>query len=163
MRRASYKAGVQWIADNDNAGDPERLDAEDIAGYISTLLLADLFGVMPSRVAGDVVKIREKADASEKQLAQDCRCEYHRRLGQGDQTTMTRDDQKELLQDLAGSIVAEMCAKIDAGKVPEEWDGIELRQWFIDQARVGASDYLQRKENRRRAKEYRAVVYNNGL
>lgn len=56
MRHASYRRGVEWIALNDEAGSS---DAEDVAGYISTLLLADLFGVEPERVARDVVRYRE--------------------------------------------------------------------------------------------------------
>ena len=41
MRRASYRAGVYWIAMNDEPGEGSQ---EVVAGFISTLLLADLFG-----------------------------------------------------------------------------------------------------------------------
>ncbi len=51
MKRASYRVGVQWIADNDEALDR---DAESIAGYISTILLAPA-----ERVARDVLRKRE--------------------------------------------------------------------------------------------------------
>ena len=57
MRRASYRDGVFWIAWND---EPTDRDADAIAGYISTLLLADLFGVDPYRVANDVLRLRQK-------------------------------------------------------------------------------------------------------
>jgi hypothetical protein len=40
-KRASYRFGVRWIAEND---EPESVDVEEVAGYVSTLLLADLFG-----------------------------------------------------------------------------------------------------------------------
>ena len=56
-RRASYRFGVQWIADNDEPGD---LDPEDVAYYVTTLLLADLFGKEPEAVAADIVRRREK-------------------------------------------------------------------------------------------------------
>lgn len=47
-KRASYKFGVEWIAWND---EPEETDHEIISGYISTLLLADLFTKEPMVVA----------------------------------------------------------------------------------------------------------------
>lgn len=59
MKRPSYRHAVQWIGDND---EPEDTDTESIAGYISTLLAADLFDVDPSRVANDVRKYRFKRD-----------------------------------------------------------------------------------------------------
>lgn len=56
MKHASYRFGVEWIAQNDAPGDGD--DAEALAGYISVLLLADLFGVEPAKVASDVLKRR---------------------------------------------------------------------------------------------------------
>ena len=57
MRRASYRYGVKWIADND---DPMITDEWEVALLISTALLADLFGVHPDKVARDVVRERKK-------------------------------------------------------------------------------------------------------
>lgn len=54
----SYRFGVEWIALNDNAGNGD--SAEDVAGYISTALLADLFGVDTSKVAADIMRVRER-------------------------------------------------------------------------------------------------------
>lgn len=59
MKRASYREGVTWIALND---EPLDMDPDSIAGYISTILLADLFGVEAARVAKDVLR-RRKAPA----------------------------------------------------------------------------------------------------
>lgn len=56
-KRASYRFGVAWIAEND---EPETLDADEIGGFISTLLLADLFGKEPGDVAADIVRYRNK-------------------------------------------------------------------------------------------------------
>lgn len=53
--RASYRQGVEWIALND---EPNDLDPENIAGYISTLLLADLFHKDPLDVARAIVRKR---------------------------------------------------------------------------------------------------------
>lgn len=55
--RASYRKGVEWIAGND---EPEDLDPESVAGYISTTLLADLFGKDPLDVGRAVVRKRKQ-------------------------------------------------------------------------------------------------------
>jgi hypothetical protein len=56
-KRASYRDGVEWIAFND---EPGSRDAEEVAGYVSTCLLADLFGKDRATVAKDIVRAREK-------------------------------------------------------------------------------------------------------
>lgn len=61
MKRASYKAGVEWIALNDETA---CMDVNEIDGFVSTLLLADLFDVEPSKVAADILKYRQKAQAA---------------------------------------------------------------------------------------------------
>jgi hypothetical protein len=53
--RASYRAGVRWIAEND---EPLDMDVESIKGFISTLLLADLFHKDPMSVALAVLNER---------------------------------------------------------------------------------------------------------
>lgn len=50
-----YRFGVAWIAANDETAD---LDVESVAGFVSTLLLADLFNKEPAKVARDIIKIR---------------------------------------------------------------------------------------------------------
>lgn len=50
-----YKFGVAWIADND---EPTSRDAEEIGGFISTLLLADLFEKPADTVAADILAHR---------------------------------------------------------------------------------------------------------
>jgi hypothetical protein len=70
-KRPSYFEAVNWIALNDNAGDGEGV--REIQGYLSTALVADLFGADPWKVAVDVERARfrfgliswepEKADA----------------------------------------------------------------------------------------------------
>lgn len=57
---ANYDQGVSWIAWNDDPGAREALQVNSVAGYISTLLLADLFGVKPETVARAVVKYRKE-------------------------------------------------------------------------------------------------------
>ena len=60
MKRASYRAGIAWIANNDSPGDDST--AEEIAGFISSLLLADLFDVEPEKVGWDVFRYRKDHD-----------------------------------------------------------------------------------------------------
>ncbi len=57
MQRASYRDGIAWIALND---DPEDRNPDQIALMISVLLLADLFGIEPEKVAADVIAFRNK-------------------------------------------------------------------------------------------------------
>jgi hypothetical protein len=54
-KRASYRFGIAWIALNDETGET---DVEQVKGFISVLLLADLFDVPPEKVAADVLKFR---------------------------------------------------------------------------------------------------------
>lgn len=48
----NYWRGVAWIADNDNSHDDET--PQEMSGYISILLLADLAGINNLNVAEDV-------------------------------------------------------------------------------------------------------------
>lgn len=57
MKRASYRYGVAWLALND---EPLETDPKHIAGFVTTIMLADLFDVEPSKVAADVLKYRAK-------------------------------------------------------------------------------------------------------
>ncbi len=55
MKRPGYKEAVQWIADHDNGANH---DHEEIAGYITSALVADIFGVPQEKVGRDVYKKR---------------------------------------------------------------------------------------------------------
>lgn len=57
-KKPSYRFAVAWIAANDEAGSSDATDREIVAGYVSTLLVADLFGCDPALVAADVVSRR---------------------------------------------------------------------------------------------------------
>jgi hypothetical protein len=65
MKRASYSEAVAWISWNDDTASGS--DEEVIATYLSTLLIADLFGVEAARVAKDVAKHRVKWVVSEEE------------------------------------------------------------------------------------------------
>jgi hypothetical protein len=57
MDRATYVAGVLWIADNDDAA---VFDVRTVAGFMTVAMLADLAGVSSQKVAKDVVAARKR-------------------------------------------------------------------------------------------------------
>lgn len=72
-KRASYRAGIAWIALNDDPGSIEAFQLDTLSGLISVCLLADLFGVDSERVARDVIKYRERVREA-KGEAKPCHC-----------------------------------------------------------------------------------------
>lgn len=50
-----YTYAIAWIAEND---EPLTTDPEEISSFISVLLIADLFGKEPAKVARDVANYR---------------------------------------------------------------------------------------------------------
>lgn len=59
MKRASFREACWWIALNDDPADPGAENVETVAGYISTSLVADLFGVEREKVARAVIRRRK--------------------------------------------------------------------------------------------------------
>lgn len=60
LKRASYREAVYWIAGNDNAGNGD--NETQVSEYITTSLIADLFGTTVERVARDIMRCRDKGD-----------------------------------------------------------------------------------------------------
>jgi hypothetical protein len=58
-KRPSYGDAVRWIASNDAPGDA--VSTEELGGYLSVLLVADLFGADSLQVAIDVERTRAGA------------------------------------------------------------------------------------------------------
>jgi hypothetical protein len=56
-KNASYRDGIEWIAFNDEPGSD---DVEEISDFISTCLLADLFGKPRTETAADILRYRKK-------------------------------------------------------------------------------------------------------
>ena len=74
MRRASYRQGVAFIAQND---EPTIMSEEDMCAYASVHLLSELFDISTERVARDVVAFRlkeKKAEAKAKGRDVACDC-----------------------------------------------------------------------------------------
>jgi len=55
---AQYKEAVAWIAMNDNPAPDE--DVPTTAGYLTVVLVADIWHKTPEDVAADVVRVRRK-------------------------------------------------------------------------------------------------------
>ena len=58
MKRPTYRAAVAWIALNDAPADQEPASA--LVGYLTVLLVADLFGRPEFLVADDVLRYRAR-------------------------------------------------------------------------------------------------------
>lgn len=69
---------------------------------------------------------------------------------------MTREEQRQYILDCCAAQQRYLLERLD--KVPENWDGIELRNWFADAAISGYRYEMPRK----RAKEYKndVIVHN---
>jgi hypothetical protein len=73
---------------------------------------------------------------------------------------MKPEEQAEFVNELCKTIAHKIIAEIDKGKIPEYWDGIELRQLIADEA-----NYMTRylNDNKKRLREYRNTVLVNDL
>lgn len=60
VKRASYKAAIAWVAENDSAADADSLDPVVVSELITAQLVADLFGVPAAKVGRDIVRYRER-------------------------------------------------------------------------------------------------------
>ena len=68
---------------------------------------------------------------------------------------MTKKDQVRFIKHHAAAYVAELVSKVEAGKVPENWDGHELRVWFADKVNQDANSSVLRTEPRgKRNRDY---------
>lgn len=53
---------------------------------------------------------------------------------------ITRQDQKRIITELCDYMKTYLLARAD--RIPEEWDGLELREWFSQQAHYEAAGRL---------------------
>jgi hypothetical protein len=60
MKHASYRHAIAWIASNDSGGEDDALTPATVGYYVTSLLVADIFGVEPERVGADIVSYRKK-------------------------------------------------------------------------------------------------------
>ena len=68
---------------------------------------------------------------------------------------MTKTDQKRIVRELTTYIRYEVQAQIQAGKIPKEWDGNELRSLVAHKCGSSAASTKIHQERRsRRAKDF---------
>ena len=67
---------------------------------------------------------------------------------------MTLDEKKQFVTNLCDSVRDDVLGKIQ--HMPDEWDGIELREYLATAMERGASNHLRRKDNRKRLRNYRS-------
>jgi hypothetical protein len=75
---------------------------------------------------------------------------------------MDPQDQKRIVRELTSSIADSIIRLIDAGRIPAEWDGYELREMVFDRASASRCHIMQHGGNAR-ARNYRNAVLTNYL
>lgn len=66
---------------------------------------------------------------------------------------MEQFEQRQIANEILDGLRNSVREALDNGKVPEEWDGIEIRQWIADLAQEKYAYNMDRK----RARAYRNV------
>lgn len=75
---------------------------------------------------------------------------------------MTKDEKILFIAKLTGSICNELTAKVRDGRIPENWDGHELRELLAEKFAAETSDELKNKRSPR-YKAYRNSVLTRNL
>ena len=77
---------------------------------------------------------------------------------------MTQDEQRVFINELSRRIAAELCAAVDKGTIPPEWDGHELRLLLASRHGQSADMSLLRRYPRSaRARHYRNIIATTNL
>lgn len=75
---------------------------------------------------------------------------------------MDKNYKKELISNFLDSIKSDIIKKIDTGDIPENWDGIELKELVKDIA-INEVYYFNNRKKDTRYKEYRKIAINKNL
>lgn len=73
---------------------------------------------------------------------------------------MTKSEQKKFIKSMLKAISVELCDHVTAGKIPENWDGWELRLLIRD---AGLAQAMVREPRSKRERDYKNTVLVNGL
>lgn len=77
---------------------------------------------------------------------------------------MNREQQEMLVRDISLNIADEIVTQIMAGKIPDTWDGHELRALLAERhASSAAMSLVVREPRRKRSRDYRNTVITNNL
>lgn len=74
---------------------------------------------------------------------------------------MRKIDQMRFVNDLTQSLKDTIREKIGNGLIPENWDGIELREYLAELADRSRATYMKSKRERRRRDYDNTVLVNN--
>jgi len=75
---------------------------------------------------------------------------------------MTKEDQITFTENFLDSIKKDITEKINAGKVPEDWDGFELRELVKDIMDYEAT-FFNGIKRQKRYQDYERIRINNSL
>lgn len=75
---------------------------------------------------------------------------------------MNQEAKIAFIQNLTSSIAVELIKKVQDGRIPENWDGHELRELLADKFTAERSEPLSNKRSAR-YKAYRNAVLTNNL
>lgn len=71
---------------------------------------------------------------------------------------MTKNEKYQFVKQLTNTITRDVVEKIESGKIPENWDGLDLRLYLADRF-----DRATVKTTKARKKEYNNTVLINNL
>lgn len=74
--------------------------------------------------------------------------------------TLSKADKKKLIRNIAKQSAEALIKKLDEGKIPEGWDGIEFRWWLAQDIDWGIAGNSGAK---RRKKSFKKDMIVNGL
>ncbi len=83
MKRPSYRAAIQWLADNDDCDwleSPEPTERE-VSVSVSAALVADMFGKTDAEITADLRRViaRDKREVPPCAVSMGCLCAFHAR------------------------------------------------------------------------------------
>jgi hypothetical protein len=76
---------------------------------------------------------------------------------------MNRDQQEIFIKNLTSAIADELIEKIHSGSIPEQWDGIELREILAEKFSHETRSDLLFKPRGKRWKDYQNTIIVNNI
>jgi len=73
---------------------------------------------------------------------------------------MTKNDQLDFMNELTDNVIEEIFNKIIDNKIPESWDGIELRWYLADKFKDCIFDEYKKSSKRKREYENTVLIEN---
>lgn len=74
---------------------------------------------------------------------------------------MTQEQQKQFIDGLTAAVVEDLKQKVDQGKIPDNWDGHELRVLIAQKFDYEITNSMRDKRNPRRKECENTILVNN--